>query len=74
MKGRKGAASKHQEVKMKLVTRFELASKSKGELHALLCNIFNTLACSRLSAPERRNALASLENILSELGVRPPSP
>jgi len=57
---------------MKLVTRFELASKSTQELHALYSVIFNELAGYLVDYPEQRNALASLENIRRELGTRPP--
>lgn len=56
---------------MKLTTRFELASKSTSELRALYRDIFNAL--SGFEQPhERRNALASLENIRAELADRAP--
>lgn len=57
---------------MKLVTRFELVSKTTPELHALYCVIFNELAGHLVDCPEQRNSLASLENIRRELGARPP--
>lgn len=56
---------------MKLITRFELASRSKSELHALFCEVSGALACSAPGSPERRNALATLENIAAEITVRP---
>jgi len=59
---------------MKLITRFELAAKSKPELYALLREVFNELARSELDSHERRNALASLENIQREIGSRAPCP
>ena len=65
-----GAASKNLEVKMKLVTRFELAAKSENELHGLLRDAFNELARSEFGSHERRNALASIENIQIEIGLR----
>lgn len=55
---------------MKLITRFELAAKNENELRGLLSNAFNELAKSELGSHERRNALASIENIQNELGLR----
>ena len=46
-----------------MVTKFELAAKNKNELHALLREAFNELARSEPDTYQRRNALASLENI-----------
>ena len=59
---------------MKLLTRFELAAKNKNELHILLRESFNELAKSNANTHERRNALASIENIQRELGSRIPAP
>ncbi|HFD32405.1 MAG TPA: hypothetical protein ENJ28_06865 [Gammaproteobacteria bacterium] len=59
---------------MKLVTRFELAAKNENELRGLLRQAFNELAKSAPHSHERRNALASFENIQSELASRPPCP
>ncbi len=55
---------------MKLITRFELAAKSENELYALLRAVFNELARSEPDSHERRNALASIENIQREIGSR----
>ena len=55
---------------MKLITRFELAAKSESELYALLRKVFNELARSEPDSHERRNTLASLENIQREIGSR----
>ena len=57
---------------MKLVTKFELAAKNKNELHALLREVFNELARSEPDTYQRRNALASIESIQSELASRAP--
>ena len=57
---------------MKLITKFELAAKPKTELHALLKQVFNDLASSKPDTPERRTALASIENIQREIGSRAP--
>ena len=57
---------------MKLVTRFELAAKSTTELHALYSDIFNALVGCDEHSHERLNALASLENIRTELAYRAP--
>lgn len=59
---------------MKLVTRFELAAKSENELHGLLRDAFNELARSEFGSHERRNSLASIENIQNELASRAPCP
>lgn len=59
---------------MKLITRFELASKSTRELHGLLKMAFNELARSERETAERRNCLASLENIQNEMASRAPYP
>ena len=55
---------------MYLITRFELASKSDSELAALYRETFNALARSARESAERRNALASLENIEAERAAR----
>lgn len=59
---------------MKLITKFELTAKSDKELDALYRNVFNELARSNPDSHERRNALASLENIRNELASRAPCP
>ncbi|MBN4078635.1 hypothetical protein JYT96_01360 [Gammaproteobacteria bacterium AH-315-C21] len=55
---------------MKLLTRFELAAKNKTELHGLLRHSFNELTKSNPNTHQRRNALASIENIQREIGSR----
>ena len=57
---------------MRLITKFELAAKSKTELYALLREGFNELARSKPGTHHRRNALASLENIQCEINSRHP--
>lgn len=52
---------------MRLITRFELATRSSDELHQLYSEIFNALARTGTGTPARRNALATLENIQREL-------
>lgn len=59
---------------MKLITRYELAARPTSELRGLLRQTFDALACSTAESAERRAALASLENIQTELGVRPDGP
>lgn len=67
-------ASEHKEETMKLITRFELASRGTSELYALRRSVFNALAGSKPSTAERRTALASLENLDAEIRSRPPAP
>jgi hypothetical protein len=69
-KGREGRGLQHQEVKMKLVTAFELAAKNENELQGLLKQAFNALIQSEPDSHQRRNALASIENIQKELASR----
>ncbi|MEE9355047.1 MAG: hypothetical protein V3U75_05600 [Methylococcaceae bacterium] len=57
---------------MKLITRFELAAKTERELYSLLRAAFNELAKSNYDTFQRRNALASIENIQIEIGSRTP--
>ena len=59
---------------MRLITRFGLAAKNEIELHGLLRNAFNELAKSNPDTHQRRNALASIENIQNELASRAPDP
>lgn len=69
-KGREGRGLQHQEVKMKLITRFELAARNENELYGLLRDAFNELAKSAPGSHQRRNALASIENIQREINIR----
>jgi len=55
---------------MRLITRFELAAKNENELHGILRNAFNEMAKSSPHTHQRRNALASIENIQREIGSR----
>ena len=48
---------------MKLISAFELHRRSEGELSALFGAVSRGLAATERGSPERRNALASLENI-----------
>lgn len=59
---------------MKLITRFELAARSTSELRGLLRQTFNALANSAPQSADRRAALATLENIQTELAARPDGP
>jgi len=55
---------------MKLLTHFELASKTTTELHGLYREAFNAIANSTPDSIESRNAHISLNNIKTELGLR----
>lgn len=48
---------------MKLITTFELAGRSESELSNLFMQVSHSLTRSRRGTPERRTALATLENI-----------
>ena len=59
---------------MRLITRFELAARNEEELHTLLRMAFNEMAKSTPHTHQRRNALASIENIQREVNSRALSP
>ena len=59
---------------MRLITRFELATRSSSDLRILYRKIFNGMVRSETGSPARRNALATLENIQAELHQRPDGP
>jgi hypothetical protein len=48
---------------MKLIVNCELQKRSESELSALFCTVSKGLVRTKRESPERRNALASLENI-----------
>jgi hypothetical protein len=64
-------ASELKEETMKLITRFELASKSIGELHALHREALKAFAAAARGTQERRDALVSVANLESEIRSRP---
>lgn len=55
---------------MKLITQYDLASKGVPELRGLYRKAFNALVQSTADSAERRNTLASLENISREINQR----
>lgn len=55
---------------MKLITRFELASRSTNELHSLYRDVFNALCRCRPHSAEQCTCLASLSNIEDEIRSR----
>lgn len=64
-------ASELKEETMKLITRFELASKPISELHALHQQALKAFAVAARGTQERRNILASLTNLEAEIRARP---
>lgn len=58
---------------MKLITRFEAASRNTLELHGLLAEAFNAFATAPRCSDQRSDALASMRNIEDELATRSPS-
>ena len=48
---------------MKLISNYELSKYSDGELSALFRTVSTVLVRTQRGSAERRNALASLENI-----------
>ncbi len=59
---------------MKLITSVELSNKTETELRGLFGMVSKALVQTERDTPERRNALASLENInrvLNGMRARP---
>lgn len=56
---------------MKLTTRFEAATRSTTELHALHTQALQAFVSAARGSKDRRNALASLDAIEVELAARP---
>ena len=62
---------------MKLISNYELHTRNAQELSAMFCQVSKGLTRTRRGSPERRNALASLENISRARAQRllmPPGP
>lgn len=59
---------------MKLLTRFELASKSIGELYALHSDTLKGFNAAARGTQERRDAFASLVNLEDEISARTLAP
>lgn len=55
---------------MKLITRFELASRSTDELHTLYRDTFNALCRCKPHSAEQRTCLTSLKNLKDEIDAR----
>jgi hypothetical protein len=55
---------------MKLIVNSELRHRSENELSALFGRVSKALVRTKHGSPERRNALASLENIARARAVR----
>jgi len=70
MKGSNGGASNRRKKPMKLISNHELQKQSESELSALFCTVSKGLVRTKQGSPERRNALASLENISRARAVR----
>ena len=63
MKGPDERGPEQKEEEMKLISNHELYQRSESELSALFRAVSEGLVRSERGSPERRNALASLENI-----------
>jgi hypothetical protein len=65
----KPAANNGRKLMNRLLTAFELQRRTQTELHVLFRQASQALARSRTGSPERRLALASLENISHALAL-----
>ena len=52
---------------MKIITSFETAARSEAELKALFGNLSKKLVTTKAGSPDRRNTLASMENVQREI-------
>ena len=59
---------------MRIITRTELAYRSKYDLDALLTLVLNAIADAQEGSPEWQNAMESLANIRREKAARNASP
>ena len=59
---------------MKLISRFEAATRSNVELYGLRKEAFIAFSAAPLGSQEQRNALTSMRNIERELASRSPTP
>ena len=59
-----------KEDKMRLIIRFELATKTDDELHALLRQAFNAVAIVEPNNLDRSHAIGTIQNIQNELTSR----
>ena len=57
---------------MRLITSQELSERTDEELQVLFNKVSKALTLTEAQSPERRNALATLENIERERSARPP--
>ena len=57
---------------MKLVSRFEAASRSTADLYGLLSEAFRAVAAAPCGSQARSIGLASVRNIQAELATRAP--
>ena len=55
---------------MRLITRSELSTRSDSDLSDMFREASQELARSKPASPERRNALATLENVSCERAAR----
>jgi hypothetical protein len=55
---------------MRLITIFELATMKRSELQALFRETADELTRTAAGSTDRRNALATLENITTVMGLR----
>jgi hypothetical protein len=70
IKGPGGRGLEQKEETMKLISNHELQKRSDSELSALFRAVSQGLVCTSRGSPERRNALASLDNISRARAVR----
>ncbi len=69
-KPRRSGLQTTEEVEMRLITAIELQSRDERSLSDLFGKVSQRLAATRTGTPERRNALATLENISRARALR----
>ena len=70
MKGLGCRGLETEEENMRIITRSELAYRSKYDLDALLAVVLEEIANAKQGSPEWQNAMVSLDNIRQEQAAR----
>ena len=74
MKGLGCRGLETEEENMRIITRTELAHRSKYDLDALLALVLQEIAYAKQGSPEWYNALVSLDNIRQEKAAQNAAP
>lgn len=54
---------------MKIITNYELAGRNESQLRGIFAKLSSDLVITERGTPERRNTLASIENVRRKIAV-----